>query len=53
MVATASFPQTERVASGVSYGEMFTELFKRPPVLGVLGLHVSHPRPLSSHPDNG
>ena len=30
MVATASFPQTERVASGVSYGEMFTELFKRP-----------------------
>jgi MFS family permease len=30
MVATSVFPVTERVASGVSYGEMFAELVKRP-----------------------
>ena len=30
MVATSAFPQTERVAAGVSYGEMFAELVKRP-----------------------
>lgn len=30
MVATSTFPQTERVAAGVSYGEMFAELLKRP-----------------------
>ena len=30
MVATSVFPVTERVATGVSYGEMFTELLKRP-----------------------
>lgn len=30
MVATSVFPQTERVAAGVSYGEMFAELIKRP-----------------------
>jgi MFS family permease len=30
MVATSTFPVTERVAAGVSYGEMFTELLKRP-----------------------
>lgn len=30
MVASATFPQTERVASGVTYGEMFAELLKRP-----------------------
>jgi MFS family permease len=30
MVARSVFPQTERVAAGVSYGEMFTELIKRP-----------------------
>ncbi len=30
MVARATFPVTERVAEGVSYGEMFTELLKRP-----------------------
>lgn len=30
MVATSAFPVTERVASGVSYGEMFAELLKRP-----------------------
>ncbi len=30
LVATSAFPVTERVASGVSYGEMFGELLKRP-----------------------
>lgn len=30
MVATSTFPVTERVAAGVSYGQMFTELLKRP-----------------------
>lgn len=30
MVASSAFPVTERVASGVSYGEMFMELAKRP-----------------------
>jgi|AntAceMinimDraft_11_1070367.scaffolds.fasta_scaffold00037_55 MFS family permease len=30
MVATSTFPVTERVAAGVSYGDMFTELLKRP-----------------------
>ncbi len=30
MVARSVFPQTERVAAGVSYGEMFAELIKRP-----------------------
>jgi MFS family permease len=30
MVATSVFPVSERVAAGVSYGEMFTELLKRP-----------------------
>ena len=30
LVATSAFPVTERVASGVSYGEMFAELLKRP-----------------------
>lgn len=30
LVATAAFPQTERVAAGVSYAEMFLELVKRP-----------------------
>jgi MFS family permease len=30
MVASSVFPVTERVASGVSYGEMFMELLKRP-----------------------
>ncbi len=30
LVATSVFPVTERVASGVSYGEMFAELLKRP-----------------------
>jgi MFS family permease len=29
-VATSVFPVTERVAAGVSYGEMFMELLKRP-----------------------
>ncbi|MGI9249660.1 MAG: MFS transporter [Pseudohongiellaceae bacterium] len=30
LAATSTFPVTERVASGVSYGEMFAELVKRP-----------------------
>ena len=30
MVASSDFPVTERVAAGVSYGEMFSELLKRP-----------------------
>ncbi len=30
MVATSVFPVTERVASGVSYGDMFRELVRRP-----------------------
>ncbi|MFK7975396.1 MAG: sugar MFS transporter, partial [Halioglobus sp.] len=30
MVARAAFPVTERVAEGVSYGEMFGELLRRP-----------------------
>jgi len=30
MVATSTFPVTERVAAGVGYGEMFAELVKRP-----------------------
>jgi MFS family permease len=30
MVATSTFPVTERVAAGVSYGQMFAELLKRP-----------------------
>ncbi|WND02947.1 MFS transporter [Temperatibacter marinus] len=30
MVATSAFPVTERVASGASYGDMFSELLKRP-----------------------
>ena len=30
MVAGASFPVTERVAAGISYGDMFKELLKRP-----------------------
>jgi MFS family permease len=30
LVASATFPVTERVASGVSYGEMFAELLKKP-----------------------
>lgn len=30
MVATSSFPVTERVAAGVSYGQMFGELLRRP-----------------------
>ncbi len=30
MVATSVFPVTERVAAGVSYGDMFGELLKRP-----------------------
>lgn len=30
MVATSAFPVTERVAAGVSYGEMLSELLKRP-----------------------
>jgi MFS family permease len=30
LVATSVFPVTERVAAGVSYGEMFMELLKRP-----------------------
>jgi hypothetical protein len=30
MVATSTFPVTERVAAGVSYGQMFSELLKRP-----------------------
>ena len=30
LVATSAFPVTERVAAGVSYGEMFAELLKRP-----------------------
>lgn len=30
MVSTSTFPVTERVAAGVSYGEMFAELVKRP-----------------------
>jgi MFS family permease len=29
-VASSTFPVTERVATGVSYGEMFAELLKRP-----------------------
>ena len=30
MVGTSVFPQTERVAAGVSYGDMFMELVRRP-----------------------
>jgi MFS family permease len=30
MVASSTFPVTERVAAGVSYGQMFAELLKRP-----------------------
>jgi len=30
LVASSTFPVTERVASGVSYGEMFAELLKKP-----------------------
>lgn len=30
MVATSTFPVTERVAAGVSYGQMLAELLKRP-----------------------
>jgi MFS family permease len=30
MVATSVFPQTERVVAGVSYGDMFMELVRRP-----------------------
>jgi MFS family permease len=30
MVATSAFPVTERVAAGVSYGQMFAELLRRP-----------------------
>jgi MFS family permease len=30
LVASSTFPVTERVASGVSYGEMFGELLKKP-----------------------
>lgn len=30
MVATSAFPETERVAAGVGYGEMLAELVKRP-----------------------
>jgi hypothetical protein len=30
LVARSEFPQTERVAAGVSYAEMFAELLKRP-----------------------
>ena len=30
MVASSTFPVTERVATGVTYAEMFTELLKRP-----------------------
>jgi MFS family permease len=30
MVASSAFPVTERVAAGVSYGQMFAELLKRP-----------------------
>lgn len=30
MVASSAFPVTERVAAGVSYGDMFGELLKRP-----------------------
>ena len=30
MVASSAFPETERVAAGVSYGEMFAELVRRP-----------------------
>ena len=30
MVSRATFPVTERVAAGVSYGQMFSELLKRP-----------------------
>jgi MFS family permease len=30
MVATSTFPVTERVAAGVGYGDMFAELLKRP-----------------------
>lgn len=30
MVASSQFPETERVAAGVSYGDMFAELLKRP-----------------------
>ena len=30
MVATSTFPVTERVAAGVSYGDMFLELLRRP-----------------------
>ena len=30
MVATSNFPVTERVAAGISYGQMFAELVKRP-----------------------
>ena len=30
MVASSTFPVTERVAAGVSYGDMFAELLKRP-----------------------
>ena len=30
MVASSTFPVTERVAAGVSYGEMLAELLKRP-----------------------
>ena len=30
MVANSAFPVTERVAAGVSYGEMLSELVKRP-----------------------
>jgi len=30
MVATSTFPVTERVAAGVSYGDMFVELLRRP-----------------------
>jgi MFS family permease len=30
MVSRATFPVTERVAAGISYGQMFSELLKRP-----------------------
>ncbi|MBK6739992.1 MAG: hypothetical protein IPG64_20095 [Haliea sp.] len=30
MVASSTFPVTEHVAAGVSYGDMFAELLKRP-----------------------
>ena len=40
MVMRSTFPVTERVADGVSYGQMFAELLKRPMFWVILGLYV-------------